>query len=289
MFLDLQAAQLDKWLLNPYMYAVVAGLTLLSLRMGAERLDRRYWKATANDFLYGVMYAVLYFPIIAICLDISNRLLDTYLPWMRMELISDAPLWVKFLVVVLLDDFLAYWSHRLRHEVRPLWHFHAIHHSQKRLNPFTTKRFHPLENMFHKIVILMIPMAIVGGSLEMWYLYFLVDAVWDYFIHSNLRLNLGPLKHVLVSPQYHRVHHSGDSEQFNRNYADRFVLWDHLFGTAYTNYGSYPATGIPGYSSRESWNFLQTHVHDLAYPFRMIWSDIRKYRNRVSGTTPGSR
>ena len=282
MFFDLQAAQLEKWLLNPYMYAVVAGLTLLSLLIGAERLDRRYWKETANDFFYGAMYAVLYFPVIAICLNFSNQFLDSYLPWLRLDLISDAPLWVKFLVIVLLDDFLAYWSHRLRHQVKPLWHFHSIHHSQKRLNPFTTKRFHPLENMFHKVVILMIPMAIVGGSLEMWYLYFLVDAVWDYFIHSNLRLNLGPLKHVLVSPQYHRVHHSGDRDQFDRNYADRFVVWDHLFGTAYTNYASYPATGVPDYPNRDSWNFLQTHLHDMVYPFRMIWSDIRKSRSSAN-------
>ena len=141
--------------------------------------------------------------------------------------------------------------------------------------------------MFHKVIILMIPMANVGGSLEMCYLYFLVDAVWDYFIHSNLRLNLGPLKHALVSPQYHRVHHSGDSAQFNCNYADRFVLWDHLLGTAYTNYGSYPATGIPGYSSSESRNFLQTHVYDLAYPDRIIWSDFRKFRNRKNVAETG--
>ena len=289
MFFELQTSQITKWLLNPYMYAVVAALTLLSMAIGAERLDRRYWNETGNDFAYGVLYAALYFPIIAICLEWSNWFLDSYIPWLRLELIKDAPGWVKFLIIVLLDDFLAYWSHRLRHQVKFLWHFHTIHHSQERLNPFTTKRFHPLENLFHKIVILLIPMAIVGGSLEMWYLYFLLDAVWDYFIHSNVRMTLGPLRHVVVTPQYHRIHHSMEKEHFDQNYSDRFVIWDHLFGTAYTNCEVYPATGVAGYPSGRSdslmpMNFLRAHLLDLAYPFRMIASDIRSRRARVKPT-----
>lgn len=282
MFFDLQASQADKWLFNPYMYAVVGALSLLSLLLGVERLDRRYWTETRHDFMYGVMYALLYFPLIAICLVAANRFLDAYLPWLRMELISAAPTWIKFLIVVLLDDFLAYWSHRLRHRFRLLWYFHAIHHSQERLNPFTTKRFHPVENLFHKLVILLIPMAIVGGSLEMWYLYFLLDAVWDYIIHSNLRLNLGPLKYLVVTPQFHRVHHSRERAQFDRNFSDRFVIWDHLFGTAHTDYTAYPATGVPDYPSGEPGNFIQVHCRDLAYPFRRVLEDIKGRRKQVT-------
>ncbi len=278
MFFELQAVQVEKWLLNPYMYLVVAGLILLSLIKKVEPLDRHYWVATWNDFLYGLLYAVLYFPIIFICLDFSNNFLDAHLPWLRIEIINDAPAWVKFLVIVLFDDFLAYWSHRLRHRVKPLWYFHTIHHSQERLNPFTTKRFHPLENMFQKIVIRMVPMAIIGGSLELWYLYYLLDAVWDYFIHSNIRLNLGPFKYIIVTPQYHRVHHSRNVEQFDRNFADRFVVWDHLFGTSYKNYEVFPATGVENYPAGESLNFLRIHLRDLAYPFRMILADILKAR-----------
>ena len=31
---------------------------------------------------------------------------------------------------------------------------------------------------------------------------------WGHFIHANVKTNLGPLKYILVSPQYHRCHHS---------------------------------------------------------------------------------
>jgi hypothetical protein len=51
-----------------------------------------------------------------------------------------------------------------------------------------------------------------------------------------------------------------------------------LISTAHTNYGAYPTTGIPGYFAGKSSNFLRAHIHDLAYPCRMIWSDIGELR-----------
>jgi sterol desaturase/sphingolipid hydroxylase (fatty acid hydroxylase superfamily) len=283
MFTELQAAQIDKWLLNPGMYGLVIGLLFVSLVRGVECLDRRFWDATSDDFMYGVLYAIVYFPLIAIALHAANTWLDAHLPFLRMQVLSQAPGWVQFLVLVLLDDFLAYWSHRLRHEIRPLWHFHSLHHSQERLNPFTTKRFHPLENLFHKLLILMIPMAIMGGSIEMWTIYLLFDASWDYFIHSNIRLNLGPLRRVIVTPQYHRVHHSRERAHFNSNYADRLVIWDRLFGTAWQDHEIYPLTGVRDYPSVNAghlWmpRFARQHLVDLVYPFRMIWRDVQSRR-----------
>ena len=283
MFAELQGEQIEKWLLNPAVYGVVAALIVLTILRPSEKLDRRYIRETGSDFLYGVMYVLLYFPLIAISLNAANAAIDHYTPWLRLDLLSEQADWVKFIVIVLMDDFLAYWSHRWRHEIRPLWHFHAIHHSQERLNPFTTKRFHPLENLAHKLVIMMVPLAIVGGSMEVFYLYFLLDAVWDYFIHSSVRINLGPLRHILVSPQYHKVHHSTQREHFDANYADRFVIWDWMFGTMVKDSDVFPATGVPGYPNRISprWlplDFLRQHLVDLWYPFKMIARDWRLRR-----------
>ena len=279
MFAELQSAQIEKWLLNPGMYGLVAGLLFISFARGVESLDRKFWHATGDDFMYGVLYAALYFPLIAISLNAANAWVDAHLPFLRMELLHQAPGWVQFLVLVLLDDFLAYWSHRLRHQIRPLWHFHAIHHSQERLNPLTTKRFHPLENLLHKLLVMLVPMAIIGGSMEMWTLYFLLDAAWDYFIHSNIRLNLGPLRHIVVTPQYHRVHHSRERVHFDSNFSDRLVIWDRLFGSACDDHEIYPPTGVKDYpqaSAHRYWlpHFVRQHFNDLTYPFRMIWRDM---------------
>ncbi|CAN0605990.1 unnamed protein product, partial [Ectocarpus sp. 12 AP-2014] len=166
------------------------------------------------------------------------------------------------------------WSHRLRHTVRPLWFFHMIHHSQEHLNPFTTKRFHPFENLFHKVVVLTIPMAIIGANMEMWALYFLIDAAWDYLIHSNLRLNVRPLRYLIVTPQYHRIHHSRLPEHLNTNFSDRLPVWDHIFGTVSSDTRSYPPTGVPDFPSHSDERPLRfpiQHVRDLLFPLTQIY------------------
>lgn len=280
MFFDYQEQQIVKVLLNPYLYLVVGGLLILSWYKGVERLDGRFWRHTAMDSVYALMYVLLYFPLIAIFLYGVKYATDTWAPWIDLGLADYLPVPLQFLVVVLLDDFLTYWSHYLRHRVRFLWHFHAIHHSQERLNPFTTKRFHPLENLFDKTVIKWVPLAMLGSSLEVWVAYYLLDAVWDYFIHSNLRISLGPLQRIIVGPQYHRVHHSRLPEHADKNFADRFVIWDRLFGTAWLKADDYPPTGLsyqgfPNERSGGPVSALGTHLAQLAYPFRMILRDRR--------------
>jgi len=291
MFFELQAQQIDKWLLNPYLYLVVGALLLLSWRMGVEALDRRYWVNTVTDFLYGVMYTLLYFPLIALFLVAVKHGTDTWIPWINLGLADHLPVPLQFLLVVLLDDLLGYWSHYLRHKVRFLWHFHAIHHSQERLNPFTTKRFHPLENLFDKVAIKWLPLAMVGSSLEVWVLYYLLDAAWDYFIHSNLRISLGPLHKIVVGPQFHRIHHSRLPEHVDRNFADRLVLWDRLFGTAHLEPDEYPPTGLHHHDYPREQQLgvmacVKTHLAQLSYPFRMIARDRRL--SAGPGATPKS-
>lgn len=279
MFVEFQLAQIAKWLLEPKVYLLVLGFSLASAWLGVERLDRRYWLHTATDYVYGVMYAVLYFPLIAIALAAIKVATDIWMPWINLGLADHLPMALAFLFVVLVDDFLSYLSHVLRHKLRWLWYFHVIHHSQERLNPLTTKRFHPLENLFDKVAIKWIPLAMLGSSLEMWLMFYAIDAAWDYFIHSNLRVNLGPLRHLIVTPQYHRVHHSRLPQHFDKNFSDRLVIWDRVFGTAYLAEDEYPPTGVPDIDLplERSWaphGVLALHLRHLLWPFRQIARDL---------------
>ena len=65
--------------------------------------------------------------------------------------------------------------------------------------------------------------------------------------HANLRWNLGWLRHLIVSPQFHRVHHGigvgHEGAQQGVNFAVVFSFWDKLFGTADLR-DAYPATGV---------------------------------------------
>ena len=49
--------------------------------------------------------------------------------------------------------------------------------------------------------------------------------------HARVGWTYGPLGKLLVSPAFHRFHHSRRREDFDHNFGSRLVLWDWLFGT----------------------------------------------------------
>ena len=51
------------------------------------------------------------------------------------------------------------------------------------------------------------------------------------FAHSNTRLSFGPLGRVLVSPNYHRIHHQLDGPQ-DVNLGFALTIWDQIFHRA---------------------------------------------------------
>jgi len=93
------------------------------------------------------------------------------------------------------------------------------------------------------------------------------------FLHANVRVNLGPLRHVIVSPQYHRLHHSLEARDIDMNYAGTFAFWDRMFGTQVPDSDRYPETGIhdpsfPRARSRTPLAVLRAYWAQTLYPFR---------------------
>ena len=138
-----------------------------------------------------------------------------------------------------------YVSHRLRHKVKWLWYFHSIHHSQEHLNPMTGDRSHFVDQIVRE-AIATVPIAFVGGAPTTWSIFIVVRTFWAFFIHANVKTNLGPLKYIFVSPQYHRLHHSIMPEHFDVNYGERLAIWDFLFGTMAKDFNCYPPIGVKG-------------------------------------------
>lgn len=147
------------------------------------------------------------------------------------------------ILAVVILDFLQWGNHWIRHKIKPFWHFHSIHHSPRELNAFTDLRTHSAE-YFIAVTLAFVPMLALGvpplavtgvGGFRMWY---------ARFVHANIGTNLGPLKHILVTPQYHRVHHSIEPAHQDKNFASMFTVWDRSFGTLHRNYDEYPATGV---------------------------------------------
>ena len=136
--------------------------------------------------------------------------------------------WVQGLEVVVLSDFCIYWAHRLQHRVGWLWRFHSIHHSAEHLDWLAAHREHPLDTVY-TMGIINLPAFILGFPLETLAGFLAFRGIWAIYIHSNVRLPIGPLRWFIGAPELHHWHHEKAREA--GNYANISPLMDILFGT----------------------------------------------------------
>ena len=199
-----------------------------------------------------------------------------YLGAFRLNLMSSLPLHAQMIAVILLSDFLAWFSHVIRHKVPVLWELHKIHHSQVNLNYFSSVRLHPLD-LIANAAIRFLPFTLLGVQMAVpafigWIAF---QRFYEMFVHANLRTNLGWLRFVLVTPQSHRIHHSMQSEHIDKNFGNIFPIWDQLFGTHIRDSQVYPATGIhdphvPVGVSARPLSAAMTYLREMLYPLVAI-------------------
>ena len=64
-----------------------------------------------------------------------------------------------------------------------------------------------------------LPLYVMGFSPEALYPYLVFASLQGIAIHSNLRFGFGPLRHLLVTPQFHHWHHTAQPEAIDKNFA----------------------------------------------------------------------
>lgn len=142
--------------------------------------------------------------------------------------VAAQPWWLQAFEVVLLSDLCVYWGHRLQHRVDFLWRFHSVHHSAEHLDWLAAHREHPIDTVY-TIGLINLPAFILGFPLETIAGLIAFRGLWAIYIHSNVRLPLGPLKVLVGAPQLHHWHH--DRDRRAGNYANISPIMDVLFGT----------------------------------------------------------
>lgn len=219
-------------------------------------LDLTYWlvtpvliKLTTSVFLAvtaGVMFYLIGRPL-------DEHVLDGFGP------LSRQPVWLQLLEVLVITDFVGYWSHRWFHVTR-MWKFHAVHHSPRRLDWLSANRMHPINDGLSR-VFQSIPILALGFSPKIVEPYVIIIVVYVVFLHANVRWTWGPLRHVLASPTFHRWHHSSEPEALDMNYAIMFPVWDVIFGTYY-----YPHRQPLKYGVKDN-SVPESLLGQMAYPF----------------------
>jgi sterol desaturase/sphingolipid hydroxylase (fatty acid hydroxylase superfamily) len=175
--------------------------------------------------------------------------------------IASWPGGLQALAMLVIGDFIGYWTHRAFHAGWP-WRLHAVHHSSERLDWLAAARVHPLNELGNRLPAAIVLLGLGFSPLAVAaYQPFLT--LYAVFLHANVRWNFGPLRHLIATPAFHRWHHTSQSEGRDRNFAGLLPVWDRLFGTFYLPEGCGPETfGVDGPPLPTGW------LAQLVYPFR---------------------
>lgn len=220
-----------------------------------QRVFRPHW-FTDLLFLLG-QYLVFSGIVFWILSHVGDRL-DTVVPLGFRQSVAAQPWWLQAIEVIFLSDFCVYWGHRLQHNTPFLWRFHSIHHSAEHLDWLAAHREHPLDTVY-TMGLINLPAFLLGFPLETLAGLIAFRGIWAIYIHSNVRLPIGPLRMLIGAPELHHWHH--DRDRHAGNYANISPLMDLLFGT-YTCPDHEPAhVGLadpiaPGYFSQLLHPFL---------------------------------
>lgn len=189
------------------------------------------------------------------------------------------PLWVQCAAILLFQDVLLYWIHRLFHH-RFVWKFHAIHHSPEVLDWMAAQRFHPV-NYLLEFVLADVVVLVLGFSPAALLALAPINVIYSTMVHANLNWTFGPLRYVFASPVFHRWHHTLEEQGLDKNFASTFPFLDLLFGTFHM-----PAGELPQVFGTGDADFPEGFWGQLFHPFRRnagapAWSR----RGRIAGWT----
>jgi sterol desaturase/sphingolipid hydroxylase (fatty acid hydroxylase superfamily) len=266
--------------LSPWLYLVMGVVFVAEKAIPAIRSQPVFSVGVIQDFIgwfaFGGLVRVV---LVGAFVSGIYWVCDRYLAGVQLDAAVQWPTWAAATVAIVMGDFLNWFHHWVRHKIGVLWLFHTIHHSQEQMNMFTDLRVHLVEYVVAK-PISTIPLYLLGLDLELAFWLSLVLESYTRIYHANLRTNFGPLRHVLVTPQSHRIHHSADPRHWNRNFGVLFTVWDRLFGTQWTDYEEYPETGVPDAHfpherSVGGARIITNYLRQLLYPFERLWSGAR--------------
>lgn len=181
------------------------------------------------------------------------------------------PLWAQVILGVVVSEFGLYWAHHIAHKWRPLWRFHAIHHSVKKLWIVNTGRFHFIDSLKSILLGTGILLAL-GAPMEVITWLAAITAYIGILTHCNVEMKFGWISYVFNTPELHRWHHSKDLREGDKNFGENIMLWDWVFGTWFHESWRRPPVDI-GIKDEMPPRFRD----QLAYPFRRPYPSFRQW------------
>jgi len=140
----------------------------------------------------------------------------------------------SFCILFLVLEAFMYGIHRIYHTIPLLWRIHAVHHCDTEVDATTSQRHHTLEVLINTALLAPV-LVLLAPEPAVFLLVALTRLAIGIFSHSNLQVPKFVdrcLRWVLVTPDFHRLHHRSQRTFTDSNYSASLPLFDYLFGTA---------------------------------------------------------
>jgi sterol desaturase/sphingolipid hydroxylase (fatty acid hydroxylase superfamily) len=209
-------------------FAIMAGCELVAPRRALTISKSLRWLSNLGLVGINTIVARLVLPLAPVAfagLCASNG-------WGVLNLLN-WPLWLEAVAAIVFLDFAIWLQHVMVHAVPMLWRLHRLHHADLDYDVTTGARFHPLEILL-SLAIKFAVIALIGASPVAVLLFEIILNAMAMFNHANVHLPLNIdaiLRILLVTPDFHRVHHSVLPHETNSNFGFNLSIWDRLFGT----------------------------------------------------------
>ncbi len=206
----------------------IASLLMLEQKFPYFTFKNTLWARVNSNFGLGLVNSIAssFFTV-----TVAHDLVTNY-PHQGSLMAIDSAGIAGVLSFLILDLYMYFW-HRSMHTIPLAWRFHRVHHTDRTMNVSTAYRFHPIEILSSSIPKLLLVWWL-GISAEAISIYELVFTVIVALQHSNLALPTPIdrfLARTIVTPNYHRIHHSQVVAETNSNYASVLSCWDWIFQT----------------------------------------------------------
>jgi sterol desaturase/sphingolipid hydroxylase (fatty acid hydroxylase superfamily) len=201
---------------------LLAGVVELAWRLRTDRgYDRIDAWASVRLAVGHVVFAALNAVLIGLIFAQVSRVAPLH--WSTSD-------WRTWAVGFFLVEFAYYWFHRLSHSIRWMWATHIVHHSTEELTLLSSLRL-GWTNVLSGGWIIYVPLVLAGFDLSLVLTILAIDLQFQFFLHTDAPIGLGPLEWVLNTPAHHRVHHAVDEPFLDKNYGGMLIIFDRMFGT----------------------------------------------------------
>ena len=211
--------------------ALLSVLAELAWRLLSRRgYDGRSALTTLGLMAGNVPAAVLHALVVGGLFAAAWRIAPVHLP------LRSAWTWTGGFVAV---EFAYYWFHRASHRLRWMWASHAVHHSAEQMTFLSALRL-GWTNVLSMGWIVYLPVVLMGFDPRLVGLMLAAGLHYQFFLHTEMQLPLGPLEWIFNTPSHHRVHHGTDDWCLDRNFGGVLIVFDRLFGTFAAERGDAP-------------------------------------------------